>query len=215
MNMVELKIPFKDKMHNFIFSKSIAKMKNSSYFPIHRNALINNTDLEIISIYNSEFRGICNYYGISSNFNGLNYLSYLVEYSCLKTLAAKHKSSISKIKQKFKDSSGKWAIPYETKNTSKYTYFANYADCEKLKDFTDTISNAYLTYGASITTFESRLKVQKCELCGTTDSENYELHHVNKAKNLKGKNLWERAMIAKRRKTLVVCENCHHKIHYQ
>lgn len=173
MNMVELNIPFKDKMHNFIFSKGIAKMKNGSYFPIHRNALINNTDLEIISIYNSELRGICNYYGISSNFNGLNYLSYLMEYSCLKTLAAKHKSSISKIKQKFKDSSGKWAIPYETKNTSKYRYFANYADCKKSKDFTDTISNAYLTYGASVTTFESRLKVQKCELCGTTDSENY------------------------------------------
>ena len=127
----------------------------------------------------------------------------------MKTLAAKHKSSISKIKRKFKDSNGKWAIPYKTKNISKCRYFANYADCRKSKDFTDAISKAYLTYRASVATFESRLKAKKCELCGTTDSENYELYHANK-----GKNPWERAMIAKRRKTLVVCENCHHKIHY-
>ena len=34
-------------------------------------------------------------------------------------------------------------------------------------------------------------------------------------KNLKGKEPWEIAMLAKRRKTLVVCEHCHHLIHNQ
>ena len=214
MNMVELNVPFDDKIHKFIFSKGIAEFKNGSLFPIHRGELINNTDLEIISIYNSELRGICNYYGIASNFNGLNYFAYLMEYSCLKTLAAKHKSKIGKMKQKFKDGKGDWGIPYETKNAVKRMYFAKYADCKKAKDFVDIISNAYLTYGASVTTFESRLKAKVCELCGATDSNHYEIHHVNKVKNLKGKNLWERAMIAKRRKTLVVCSKCHNKIHY-
>lgn len=38
---------------------------------------------------------------------------------------------------------------------------------------------------------------------------------INKVKNLKGKEPWERAMIAKRRKTLVVCRECHHMIHDQ
>ena len=42
-----------------------------------------------------------------------------------------------------------------------------------------------------------------------------EIHHVNKLKNLKGKLPWEVAMIAKRRKTLVVCHNCHVMIHHQ
>ena len=41
-----------------------------------------------------------------------------------------------------------------------------------------------------------------------------EIHHVNKVKNLKGKQLWELAMIAKKRKTLAVCKDCHHKIHH-
>ena len=42
----------------------------------------------------------------------------------------------------------------------------------------------------------------------------YEVHHVNKVKNLKGKEPWEVVMIAKRRKTLVVCRDCHQKIHH-
>ena len=45
-------------------------------------------------------------------------------------------------------------------------------------------------------------------------SSYYEIHHVNKVKNLKGKEPWERVMISKRRKTLVVCHDCHQKIHH-
>ena len=67
----------------------------------------------------------------------------------------------------------------------------------------------------SVNTIEKRLKACKCELCGTTDSPCFEIHHINKLKNLKGKLPWEVAMIAKRRKTLVVCHNCHVMIHHQ
>jgi len=63
------------------------------------------------------------------------------------------------------------------------------------------------------TTFDARLKAKKCELCGATDVK-LEIHHVNKVKNLKGKKPWEQVMIAKRRKTLAVCHDCHVKIHH-
>ena len=97
-NHVELLVPFDDKIHNFIFSKGIAiQKKDGKLFPVHRNSLLRLTDLEIVTVYNDELRGICNYYGIASNFCKLKYLSYLMEYSCLKTLAAKHKSKISKV----------------------------------------------------------------------------------------------------------------------
>ena len=66
-------------------------------FPVHRKYLIGLTDLEIVSVYNAELRGICNYYGMASNFCKLHYFAYLMEYSCLKTLASKHKTSLSKI----------------------------------------------------------------------------------------------------------------------
>ena len=74
---------------------------------------------------------------------------------------------------------------------------------------------AVVEYGYSRTALEQRLKAKVCELCGTTESDCYEVHHVNKLKNLKGKQAWEVAMIAKRRKTLVLCKKCHVAIHNQ
>ncbi len=75
------------------------------------------------------------------------------------------------------------------------------------------MDRASVLYGKSTTTLEDRLKAKVCELCGTTEAEHYDMHHVNKVKNLKGKEPWERVMIAKHRKTLVVCESCHKLIH--
>lgn len=40
-----------------------------------------------------------------------------------------------------------------------------------------------------------------------------EMHHVKKLKNLEGKKRWERFMIARNRKTIAMCEKCHHDLH--
>lgn len=210
---VELLVPLNDKIRQFVFTKGVAIQKeDGSMFPVHRKYLIGLTDLEIVSVYNAELRGICNYYGMASNFCKLHYFSYLMEYSCLKTLASKHKTSLSKIIDKFNDGTGKWGVPYETKMGSKRRYFANYADCKGKGSATDYISNAAVVYGYAVNTLENRLKAKVCELCGTTESNHYEVHHINKLKNLKGKERWEIAMIAKHRKTLVVCRDCHRSI---
>lgn len=214
-NKVELSIPFKDKIGKFLFSNGIVKQRseNGKLEPIHRPQLLNRTDLEIVTIYNAELRGICNYYGLASNFNKLIYFNYLMEYSCLKTLAGKHRSKVSKIRAMYKDGTGKWAIPYETKTGIKKMYFANYADC-KGKKFTDIVPQTAKNYSHDVTTLESRLKAKICEVCGCTENDRYEIHHVNKVKNLKGKSEWEKIMIAKRRKTIVVCHKCHMAIHH-
>ena len=214
-NKVELNIPFKDKIEKFLFSNGIVKQRsdNGKLEPIHRPQLLNRTDLEIVTIYNAELRGICNYYGLASNFNKLIYFNYLMEYSCLKTLAGKHRSKVSKIRAMYKDGTGKWAIPYETKTGIKKMYFANYADC-KGKKFTDIVPQTAKNYSHDVTTLESRLKAKICEVCGCTENDRYEIHHVNKVKNLKGKSEWEKIMIAKRRKTIVVCHKCHMAIHH-
>lgn len=210
---VELLVPLNDKIRQFVFTKGVAIQKeDGSMFPVHRKYLIGLTDLEIVSVYNAELRGICNYYGMASNFCKLHYFAYLMEYSCLKTLASKHKTSLSKIIDKFNDGTGKWGVPYETKLGNKRRYFANYADCKGKGSATDYISNAAVGYGYAVNTLENRLKAKVCELCGTTESDHYEVHHINKLKNLKGKERWEIAMIAKHRKTLVVCRDCHRSI---
>lgn len=212
-NVVELNIPLDDKIIKFLFNKGVIRQNDGKIYPTHRNKLLHCTELEIVATYNSEIRGICNYYSLASNFNKLNYFAYLMEYSCLKTLAAKHKSTCSKEKRRYKDGKGGWGIPYKTKSGEKRCNFAKYAECKKSKYSSDIISNTAVIHSCNPTTFESRITAKTCELCGTTEAKHYEVHHVNKLKNLKGKALWEQAMIAKRRKTLVLCRECHHKIH--
>ena len=61
-----------------------------------------------------------------------------------------------------------------------------------------------------------RLLAQKCELCGST--EKIEVHHIRKLADLAQKDgverpEWMQKMSARRRKTLVVCLDCHQKIH--
>ena len=214
-NMTELTVPLKDKIHKFIFTKGIAIQKaDGSLFPVHRPSLLSLSDLEIVTVYNAELRGICNYYSLAANFSKLIYLAYLMEYSCLKTLAAKHRSSIGKIRSKFKDGNGNWGIPYETKQGVKRCKFADYSVCQKAANPTDAISIAAILARYSINTLENRIKAHICELCGSTEASRYEVHHINKLKNLKGKHKWEKAMLAKRRKTLVVCAACHYRIHH-
>lgn len=212
-NIVELNVPLKDKIERYLFDNDIVEQINGELRPKKRSRLIRFTDLEILMIYNAELRGICNYYCMASNFNSLHYFAYLMEYSCLKTLAGKHKSKISKIKRKYRDGQGNWSIPYETRKGEKRMSFAKYQESRKMKAAQDKLPNAAVKTMHSVNSFDSRLKAHTCELCGKTDSRLYEVHHVKRLKDLNGKSIWERAMIARKRKTIVLCYECHHAIH--
>ena len=209
---VELLVPLQDKIQKFLINRGMAKINNGKLESQHINALTVLTDLEIVDKYNAQTRGICNYYSLASNFNKLGYFVYIMEYSCLKTLARKHQMSISKIIKKYR--SGKsWAIPYETKTGKKQMQIARFTDIKQKqgKKYADKIDiMAEPRYGFNA--LEARLKANKCELCGAENAE-YEIHHINKLKNLKGKAEWEKVMLARKRKTLVVCKQCHYKIH--
>jgi len=210
---VDMCIPFVDKIMPFLFEKSVIRqLRDGTIEPIARKYIYRCTDLEIVSTYNSELRGICNYYNLASNFNKLQYFEYLMEYSCLKTLAGKHCTTSRKIIQKYRDGKGGWSVPYETKKGAKRRNFAKFMDCKNIDNFNDTAID-FVKYAKARTTFEDRLSAKVCELCGKTDAP-LEIHHVNKVKNLKGKQDWEIVMITKKRKTLAVCKSCHHKIHH-
>ncbi|WP_368073273.1 HNH endonuclease [Marinobacter sp. DSM 26671] len=52
-----------------------------------------------------------------------------------------------------------------------------------------------------------------CEYC-TQPSGRLEVHHVRKLKDIsKGTEPWKRLMMARRRKTLVLCFDCHRDLH--
>ena len=63
---------------------------------LHRPELIQGSDLEIVTTYNSELRGLANYYSLADDVKEkLKWANYLSLYSLFKTLSAKHKSSMS------------------------------------------------------------------------------------------------------------------------
>ena len=213
---VELNIPLDDKIMRFLFDKKIIEQKNGKIEPRERRAMLRCTEFEIVSTYNAELRGICNYYSLASNYCKLNYFAYLMEYSCLKTITGKRNTTVRQLWQKIlKDGQGKWCVPYTTKDGTKHLYFADYRNCKRTTQFEDTVEKMAVITSYGRSTFESRLAAKQCELCGTTEAEHYEVHHVNKIRNLSGKETWEQIMIAKNRKTMVLCRDCHHKIHHQ
>ena len=215
-NTVELLIPLKDKIEKYLFSQGVVHQRedNGKLEPVARVALTRNTDLEIVTTYDAELRGLCNYYFLASNYRSLNYFSYLMEYSCLKTLAWKHRCRLSKIYDKYRTGAKRWGIPYETKKGRKIRYLTKFNEIDG-KKCEDTEPKIVKMIARSKTTFDSRLNAWRCELCGHEGKDRkYEVHHVNKVKNLKGKEPWEVVMIAKKRKTLVVCHDCHQMIHH-
>lgn len=198
-----------------IKNKMVKDINADKWNPLHRTVLVGLSALEIVETYNAELRGIYNYYCLAENVAvKMGQLHYIMEYSCLKTLANKFKSSITKMKKKYRQ--GKyWGIPYETKSGERIAYFYNKGYAKKsnsLDNKVDLLFNEYV-YRAS-GELEQRLKANACELCSNSgDKYKYEVHHVNKLKNLKGKSYSEKIMLARQRKTLIVCQQCHQDIH--
>jgi len=212
---IRLTIPSGTIEKVIIKNKLVTDINNEPWQTKHRPALIGLTDLEIIQTYNSELRGLYNYYGMAQNVSSKMWqLKYVMEYSCLKTLACKYKSTVAKMRSKYRK--GKyWGVNYETKTGTKTTFYYNKGFKIQAPSYFATVDNKPNLYVYQCTTeLEKRLKACVCEICGTNNEKvEYEVHHVNRVKNLKGKAFWEKIMIAKKRKTLVVCEPCHKKIH--
>ena len=60
-------------------------------------ALQNLDDYDIVQVYGAEYRGIASYYLLASDVWRLDALRWDAETSMLKTLAAKHKSTVTKM----------------------------------------------------------------------------------------------------------------------
>ena len=80
-----------------------------------RGKLINRTDIEILSRYNSEIRGLYNYYAIAGNVSTLNHFSSRMKYSMLKTFGSKYRCKVRKIKERYVKN-GEFTVAYKTKS---------------------------------------------------------------------------------------------------
>jgi len=180
--------------------------------PLSRVGMTVLDDLEILRKYSSEVRGLYNYYALAQNVCSLHSLDYMMKRSMYKTFAHKYRTKTSAIRRKY-FKNGVFTVQYKVKNgIIKEATFYNDGFKRKKADTNKDIDNApyYMAYRTT-TSLINRLAAHKCELCGAED--NLVMHHVRKLGDLKGKEPWEKLMMARHRKTIALCSKCHRNIH--
>ena len=211
---VVLLLPFeamRKKLLDYNAMRIIVRNGKEVWESTSRPYLRSNDDLEILNRYNSEIRGIYNYYCIANNVNILNSFYGVMKESMYKTFSSKYESTVRKIVNKYcKDKI--FTVRYQNKKgewLERTLYHGGFRQDKEAR-----IDNAHIMpsyYGMESTSLMARLKAHKCEYCGAED--NLKMIHVRKLKDLKGKEPWEKLMIARQRKTIAVCEKCYNNIH--
>ncbi len=205
---------------SFVAERSRFYMRDGK--AIHRMERTHSSDYSIICQYQAEYRGFVQYYQFADNIAWLNSLHWVMQTSLLKTLAHKHKSTVSKMVRRF---ATKVATPFgpraclETRvpRVGKEPLIARFGGIVLRTSLTAYFEDRLLARRRQGgTELLQRLLADACEACGST--ENVEVHHVRKLADLnhqgrKSPPDWVRLMASRRRKTLVLCRVCHDNIH--
>lgn len=188
-----------------------------SFRPRSRPGLLQRSDVEILLVYNAEMQGLANYYTLAQGYKtSLKHLIGLAQYSLFATLAHKHHTTISKIagQMKLPDQNGHGLRVTVNGKPKLYKLFRLKDHVPPKPDSNDIdrpLGTAWLT--ASHTELIRRMEANRCEYCGK-EGGYMEVHHIKALKDVKdGKQPWQQLMSAMRRKTLVLCVDCHRELH--
>ena len=204
---------------------SVIKAKQAPYLsrgkPERRSQLVNEDDHTIVSTYGAEWRGIVQYYLLAGNVHRLYRLHWVMETSLLKTLANKHRSSVSKMARTFKAAIGtpygpRKCLEARVERNGRKPLVARFGGIPLRRQKDAVISDRVLVPGViRHKELVTRLLADRCELCKDTDG--ISVHHVRRLANLHRPGQpqpgWAQQMARRRRKTLVVCRSCHDAIH--
>ena len=176
----------------------------SNGFPLKKKGWILYDDDVIIARYNSMLRGLRNYYAPADNLGtSMNRINYILKYSCAHTLAAKHRTRISKQLRRKDSKSIKILLDEVPGRVNPWDFRG-----EKVNEI--SLEKAFTSFAARTRVLSS----DKCVICGC--KERLEMHHV-KALRKGGVALKDNYMLAMmqriNRKQICVCRNCHMKIH--
>jgi group II intron reverse transcriptase/maturase len=189
--------------------------------PWHRPQLQNLHDYDIVRIYGAEYRGIVNYYRLAQDVYRLHPLRWNAETSMLKTLAAKHRSAVTTMaarhKAKIETSDGmRTCFEARKRRAGKPELVARFGGIPLRRDRRAVIRDP-APAPAVIARKEliHRLRKRRCELCehGTTVAVHQVAGLVSLGRPGPGQPAWAALMANKRRKTLIVCADCHDHIH--
>jgi group II intron reverse transcriptase/maturase len=190
--------------------------------PNSRPELVQDDDFTIMSRYQQEYRGVVQYYVLASNVCWLWKLHWIMRGSLLKTLAAKHKSSMKAMLRKYRttietEHGMRTCLEVKIERKDKQPLIARFGGIPLRRQKRATLVDKHpIHFTTDRNELVKRLLANECELCAST--ENCEVHHIRKLADLKKpgqkeKPTWVKVMAARRRKTLIVCRDCHEAIH--
>jgi hypothetical protein len=185
--------------------------------------MVNEADYNIVARFGAEYRGIVQYYLLAGDVFRLHRLRWVMETSMLKTLAGKHGSTVSKMAARYK---AKVQTPHglrtrfeaKIERAGRKPLVAWFGGIplkrQKSAVLTDRQHTGPVYPNRQLVT---RLLTGRCELCERSDG--IQVHHVRAFADLtrpgQPQPAWAQAMAKSRRKSLVVCGDCHDLIHGQ
>jgi group II intron reverse transcriptase/maturase len=189
--------------------------------PSHRTRLQNLDDYDIVRIYGAEYRGVVNYYLLARDVWRLGLLQWNALTSMLKTLAAKHGSTVTAMaarhQAKIETSDGlRSCFEARKHRKGKPDLVARFGGIVLRQDRRAVIRDpAPVPAPYPRNELITRLRRRECELCET--GATVAVHQVTGLKALgqpgPGQPAWAALMTKMRRKTLIVCAACHDWIH--
>jgi group II intron reverse transcriptase/maturase len=213
---VALRVP-----RDVITAKSAPFMKLGK--PERRPDLLNLTDNQIVGKYGAEWRGYLQYYLLAQDVWRLNRLQWAMLTSMLKTLAGKHRSTVTAMARKHQATI---ATPHgprvcfqaSVERAGKPPLVARFGGIplkRQKKAVLDDRRPAPVTGRRHGSELLARLRAGRCELC--EQRADVRVHQVSKLTDLarpgQPQPLWTHLMAKMRRKTLIVCPSCHDGIH--
>lgn len=207
---LKLRVP-RDRVVGFVNGRGWGDY--DAFRPRQRAALTLASDVEIVLAFNAEWRGFANYYALADDVKRkLNKAGYMALMSCLKTIAAKHRSSVPKVAARMRV------------GTDFYVRFkvGDEARAIKLWQLKD-LRREVRTWGGldtppspqfvfSRTEMVERLNARQCERCGST-GQPCEVHHVRRIAEMEYAGLPRYMRAARQRKRVVLCKPCHNAVH--
>lgn len=203
-------VPTREIVSRLMSSGFCHTVRGKVYFPCSKKSFVALEDHEIVMRFNAVWRGIYNYYCVCNNAYKLNWVMYILQYSCLMTLSHKHRMRLPKAIRKYgvfprvayKNAGG------EVKSATFWrpiSWRQGVTAPQKPLDI-----DVLMAKVGRLT--RSRLG-SPCAVCG--DQSGVEMHHIRALRkgNKTITNGFNKIMSAINRKQLPVCGSCHNGIH--
>lgn len=204
--------------------RSVVKAKCDPYLkrgdPTHLPHLMTLTDYNIIRLYGTQYQGIVQYYLLAGDVWRLDRLKRVMLTSMLKTLAAKHRSSVTKTAKRHKavvitPHGRRRCFEARAERSGRKPLVARFGGIPLKRQRKAVIQDRLPDTSARPQGSEliRRLKRGNCELCQT--KTDVQVHQVKTLADLANapQPPWAELMTRMRRKTLMVCPPCHESIH--